>query len=163
MTYNSFREAYNALNIPFNPEVIIDGDDICGIVSLKLIDGSESYNEILQNGRIIKFVGYGRLFKSGHPASNQQWLSQEPFRISMEKSIVIPVIRKTTRGVVLFLGNYQIKDILKKMGYEGFSFFHIILQRIDKHPEVNMEIYKTYKCVNSATNQASVALTDRTK
>jgi hypothetical protein len=163
MTYNSFSEAYAALNIPFNPEVIIDGDNVCGIASLKLIDGSESYNEILQNGRIIKFVGFGRLFKSGHPASNQQWLTQEPFRISMENSIVIPVLRKTSTGLVIFLGNYQIKDIIKKMGYEGFSFFHIILQRIDKHPEVNMEIYKTYKYIISATNPAPVALTDKTK
>lgn len=145
MTYNSFREAYTALKIPFNPEVITDGNAASGIVSLKLVDGSESYNEILQDGRIIKFVGAGRLLKPGHPSSNQQWLTQEPYRISMERSLMIPVFRKNLFGKVIFLGNYQIKDIIKKMGYEGFSFFHIILQRIAKHPEVNMDIYKPYR------------------
>ena len=163
MTYNSFSEAYKALNIPFNPDVIIDGDVECGIVSLKLIDGNESYNEVLQDGRIVKIVGYGRMLKAGHPSSNQQWLSQEPFRISMENSIIIPVFRKKSHGNVVYLGSYQIKDIIKKMGYEGFSFFHVILQRIGVHPEVNMDIYKSYKCFTSATIQGSVALTENAK
>jgi hypothetical protein len=157
MTYNSFREAYNALNIPFNPEVMIDGTNDRGIVSLKIMDGLESYNEVLQDGRIIKFVGYGRLFKSGHPASNQQWLSQEPFRISMMNSVIIPVFRKNSSGKVIFLGNYQVKDIIKKMGYEGFSFFHVILQRISKYPEVNMEVYNAYRSTISATSQLNPA------
>ena len=163
MTYNSFTEAYAALNIAFNPEVIIDGDIERGIVSLKLIDGSESYNEVLQGGRIIKFVGFGRLLKSGHPSSNQQWLTQEPFRASWENSLIIPIFRKTLEGKVIFIGNYQIKDIVKKMGFEGFSFFHVVLHRIAIHPEVNMNIYNSYMCPISATTQGSVSLTHNTR
>ena len=144
MVYTSFEEAYKVLNIPFNPDVIIDGDGLTFISSLKLIDDSDSYNTILQGGRIIKFVGYGRLLNAGHPASNQQWLSQEPFRKSWENADIIPIFRKNISGKVTFLGNYQIKDIIKKMGFEGFSFFHVILNRIAVHPEVNMDIYKSY-------------------
>jgi len=98
MLYTSFSEAYKALNIPFNPEVLIDGNTKYGILSLKLVDGSESYNEVLQDGRIVKFVGYGRAAKPGHPSSNQQWLTQEPFRISWEKAIIIPIFRKNIEG-----------------------------------------------------------------
>lgn len=151
MTYNSFTEAYTVLNIPFNPEVIIDGDIERGVVSLKLIDGSESYNEVLQGGRIIKFVGFGRLLKPGHPSSNQQWLTQEPFRESWKNSSSIPIFRKYVSERVAFLGNYQIKEIIKKVGFEGFSFFLIVLQKIDNHPEVNMEIYKSYNLKYSGT------------
>ena len=129
---------------------VIDGDVDRGIVSLKLIDGHESYDEVLQGGRIVKLVGYGRMLKPGHPSSNQQWLTQEPFRISWENSLIIPIFRKKLVGGVTFLGNYQIKDIIKKMGFEGFSFFHVILNRIAVHPEVNMDIYKSYNYLTSS-------------
>ncbi len=161
MVYTSFEQAYKVLNIRFNPDVIIDGGGF--ISSLKLIDGRHSYNNILQGGRIIKFVGNGRLLNAGHPASNQQWLSQEPFRKSWENSDIIPIFRKNISGKVTFLGSYQIKDIIKKMGYEGFSFFHVILQRIAVHPEVNMDIYKSYNYFTSATIPDSLSLTDNTK
>jgi hypothetical protein len=150
MIYTSFAAAYKALNIPFNPDLAID--NISNIHSLKIIDRSDSYNEVLQGGRIIKFLGNGRLLKPGHPASNQQWLSQEPFRKIWINSTTIPIFRKNTMGKVLFLGNYQIKDIIKKMGFEGFSFFHVILHRIDAHPVVNLNIYKSYINPISATS-----------
>ena len=79
MHYNSFEHAHKTLNIKGDPERIINCDSAKGVTSLKLIEHNRSYNKILQKGRVIKFIGKGLLINPGHPISNQQWSSQEPF------------------------------------------------------------------------------------
>jgi hypothetical protein len=113
-----------------SPDTDIIGNKLNGITLLKLYHSATSYNEILQDERIIKYVGYGQTLGHGHPSANQQWLNQEPFRLSWEKSHIIPVLYVNSYGA-RHMGNYIIKDIVKKMGCEGFTFFHIILQRTD--------------------------------
>jgi len=129
--FYSFWQAYKALDIPVNPDygISIDHNDV-KINSLKIIESSYSYHKIYQRGRIVHYVGLGKLNSPGHPAVNQQWLHQEPFRLSMCNSIPIPIFIKLKLGVVEYMGSYLIKDIVKKIGFEGFTYFHVILQRI---------------------------------
>jgi len=145
MQYKSFEVAYKAFNFSIiNPNNTIDGNNY-GIASLKLIFKENSYNEILQDGRIIKYVGQGLQLRPGHPAANQQWQNQEPFRISMKNTIVFPVLFKSKAGFITLMGKYKIIDIIKKMSFEGFTYFHIILQRVSKRPEIGFEGLVQYK------------------
>lgn len=144
MQYKSFEEAYKAINLSDNPDVNIIGNNY-GITSLKLFFQEKSYNEVLQDGRIIKFVGQGLQLRPGHPASNQQWQSQEPFRISMKNMLIFPVFFKSKGGLITLMGKYKIIDIVKKMSFEGFSYFHMVLQRVTKRPETGFEGLQQYK------------------
>lgn len=145
--YPSFTDAHRELKISGDPDAIINFDDANIITCLKINNNArtnggskkyghkslESYNEVLQNGRIIKFVGIGLSLRSGHPVSNQQWSSQEPFRLSWEKNLLIPLLLKGEDGIVKSMGTYQITDIVKRESFEGFTFFHIILKRSSPH------------------------------
>ena len=128
--YSSFADAYAISASESNPDenVHIDhnGTTIC---SLKIIDCDNSYHKIYQKGRIIHYVGVGKLLNHGHPAGGQQWLSQEIFHSSWSKGVNIPIFRKIN-GLVEYMGLYRIKDIVKKLSMEGFPYFHVILQRI---------------------------------
>lgn len=145
LMYSSFTEAHRELKISGDPDAIINFSDDRTITCLKINNNKrtnggsnkkgnlESYNEILQNGRIIKFVGVGKSLRSGHPNSNQQWSSQEPFRFSWEKNLAIPLLLKGEDGIVKSMGTYQITDIIKRESFEGFTFFQIILKRSSPH------------------------------
>ena len=143
--YSSFTEAHRELKISGDPDAIINYND--GVITCLKINNNkrscnrskhkntnlESYNQVLQNGRIIKFVGAGLSLRSGHPISNQQWSSQEPFRISWEKNLAIPLLLKGEDGIVKSMGTYQITDIIKRESFEGFTFFQVILMRTSPH------------------------------
>ena len=143
--YSSFTEAHRELKISGDPDAIINFNDQNIITCLKINNNKhsaglytggrriESYNQVLQNGRIIKFVGIGLSLRSGHPNSNQQWSSQEPFRFSWEKNLAIPLLLKGEDGIVKSMGTYQITDIVKRESFEGFTFFQIILRRSSPH------------------------------
>jgi hypothetical protein len=130
MLFKSFAEAYTMVNVKSDPDIIISGNNQKGIIALQIIDNNRSYNVISQGGRVVKYVGYGILSSPGHPNSNQQWHSQEPFNISLEKAMLIPIFRKDIYSNIQFMGYYRIKNIIKKMSLEGFSFFQVILFRV---------------------------------
>jgi hypothetical protein len=145
MLYSSFKEAHTYLNLGGNPELYINGDAVMGITCLHVIDSDASYNEISNDGRVVKFVGFGLQTVPGHPGTNQQWARQEPFFVSWKQGLYVPILRKNKYGNVKFLGNYKIKDVVKKMGFEGFTYFHIILHRKDLSPLncYTLDYYKT--------------------
>jgi hypothetical protein len=148
MLYSSFKHAHKSLNLGGNPELYINGDTVTGITSLHLIDNVASYNEVSNKGRVVKFVGFGLQPVPGHPGSNQQWARQEPFFVSWKQKLCVPILMKNKYGNVKFMGNYKIRDVVKKMGFEGFTYFHIILHRTDLSP-LNcdtLDYYKTVHC-----------------
>lgn len=131
MLYSSFREAHKSLNLGGNPDLCINVDD--GISCLHIIDHDSSYHVVSRDGRVIKFVGLGLQTKPGHPSSNQQWARQEPFFVSWKRGLFIPILMQNRYGVK-FMGNYKVRDVVKKMGFEGFTYFHIILHRKNLSP-----------------------------
>lgn len=143
--YSSFTEAHRELKISGDPDAVINFNDDKVITCLKINNKRsskssrsksshlESYNEVLQNGRIVKFVGIGLSLRSGHPNSNQQWSSQEPFRFSWEKNLSIPLLLKAEDGIVKSMGTYKITDIVKRESFEGFTFFQVNLRRSSPH------------------------------
>jgi len=146
--YPSFAAAHAALNIPGNPDIKVNYSAFNFITSLKMHAGSYSYDQILRDGRIINYVGIGLTKEPGHPSVNQQWLRQEPFRQSWLSCIEIPVMFMHTCGGVEFMGKYQIKNIIKRMGFEGFTYFHVVLQRCvnpSYNHVVNMSTYSPFK------------------
>jgi hypothetical protein len=150
MLYSSFKHAHKSLNLGGNPELYINGDAVAGITSLHLIDNVVSYNEVSNMGRVVKFVGFGLQPVPGHPGSNQQWARQEPFCVSWKQELYIPILMKYKCGNVKFMGNYKIRDVVKKMGFEGFTYFHIILHRKDLSP-LNCDTLDYYKTVHCNT------------
>lgn len=154
--YRSFTEAHKELKIPGDPDAIINFNDDNVITCLKINNKQgalrstklETYNEVLQNGRIVKFVGVGLYLRSGHPNSNQQWSSQEPFRYTWEQKIVFPLLLKDENGVVKSMGTYEITDIIKRETFEGFTFFHVILRRSSPHHhhlKLRLKSYNPYR------------------
>jgi hypothetical protein len=150
MLYSSFRDAHKSLNLGGNPELYINGDSVMGIKCLHIIDSDASYNEISNDGRVVKFVGFGLQTAPGHPGSNQQWARQEPFCVSWKQGLYVPILMQNKYGNVKFMGNYKVRDIVKKMGFEGFTYFHIILHRKDL-VLLNCDALDYYKTVHCNT------------
>lgn len=130
--FTSYEEAHEILGLSGSPESLIVSD-IDGVESIKITDDIDSYNTISANSAIIQYVGYGPLKGPGHPKSNQQYYRQEPFSIAWKNQRKIAVLRRFTDWSVCFMGYYQVRNIRKRMGNEGFAYFLIELMRTNKH------------------------------
>ncbi len=146
--YLSFAAAHDALNIPGCPDTKINYCANNFITSLKIYSDNYSYDKIIRNGLLIHYVGIGLTKGPGHPSANQLWLRQEPFRHSWQSCIIIPVMLMHYDGSVEYMGKYQIKNIIKRIGFEGFTYFHVVLQRCvnpSYNHDVNMSTYSPFK------------------
>jgi hypothetical protein len=129
LPFRSFEEAHDYLGIPGNPKDDVIISDYNDIFSVKIIDNPYSYNRILQHQNIIWLVGIGPRRVYGVPSGNHMLINQEPFYTSMKYDTVFPVLRKVGYNYVYLMGNYRVLDIVKKISFYGFTYFHIKLQK----------------------------------
>ena len=134
LSFRTFQEAHAYLGIPGDTkdDVIITAYN--NISSLKIIDDPYSYNRILQHENVIWLVGIGPRKICGIPSGNHNFKKQEPFYTTMQYNNVFPVLRQTGYNYVYLMGNYRVMEIVKKMSYFGFTFFHIKLQKAHDKP-----------------------------
>jgi len=136
MSFESYAEAHEKLNLPGSYKQRILGTDRYGISSLKLTDHCESYNRYDYSGRIIYYVGIGLTKSPGHPSGNQIQQRQRPFWQSWVIQNTFPILRKRYDGIVELLGYYRVVNMQKRLGNEGFTYFEIELHQVLEQSQV---------------------------
>lgn len=134
MSFKTFQEAHAYLGIPGDPKDDVVINSYNDIMSLKIVDNPYSYNRILQHQNVIWLVGIGSRRICGVPAGNHILKRQEPFYTSMQYNNVFPVLRQSGADYVYLMGNYRVMEIVKKISYAGFTYFHIKLQKAHGKP-----------------------------
>lgn len=128
--FESFEDAHMKLGLEGSPKANIIYNK-SGILSLK-IDESSTYNEVLNGGNIVWYMGFGNK-SNGRPIGNQIEKNQQPFFNSRKFGLVFPILRERF-GAVYVMGNYCINDIVKKVNPSGFSYYHIKLYKAHDKP-----------------------------
>jgi len=128
--YPSYAAAHEILGLSGNPKTMIITDSNNIIESIKITDHPDSYHRISANSAIIQYVGIGTLKSPGHPIGNQQYYRQDPFLNTWGAAKPICVLRQQSDGEVYLMGNYKVRGLRKRMGNEGFAYFHAELIRI---------------------------------
>ena len=131
MTFESFEDAHMKLGLEGSPRYNVISSK--GIISLKIIDGLNTYNKILNGGNIVWFAGIGSKSAEGSPVRNQLEENQSPFFVTKKYGDIFPILREKD-GVVDVLGNYRIIDIIKKLTTSGFIYYHIKMYRAHDKP-----------------------------
>lgn len=129
LSFKTFEEAHAHLGIPGDAKDDVVINSYNDIMSLKIVDNPYSYNRILQHQNVIWLVGIGPRRICGVPSGNHFLKRQEPFYTSMQYNSAFPVLRQTGDNYVYVMGNYRVKDLVKKISYAGFTYFHIKLQK----------------------------------
>jgi len=91
-----------------------------------------SYHRILYDGKIIEYVGTGKMSSHGHPYGNQEFKRQRPYFVSYGKSHRIPVFYSKIDGTIHLLGKYIVDGWTKKLSNEGFVYFCFKLRRMER-------------------------------
>ena len=133
MRFQSFEDAHMQLGLPGSPLYNLIVSKSGEILSLKITDDLNSYNKILNNGNVIWYVGVGIKSATGSPIGNQNEESQLPFFSSKTYGSVFPILRER-RGMVEVMGNYRIVDIVKKISFSGFAYYHIKMYKAYDKP-----------------------------
>lgn len=131
MSFESFEDAHMKLGLEGSPRYNVISST--GIISLKITDGLNSYNKVLNGGNIVWFTGIGPKSAEGIPIRNQLEEKQAPFFVSQKYGTVFPILREKG-GSVDVLGNYRIIDIIKKVTSSGFIYYHIKMYRAYDKP-----------------------------
>jgi len=92
-------------------------------LKLHMIDHPDSYNEVLFNGRVVQWVGFGYMKTPGHPSSHQNLKRQQVFMDEYVKQGFVPIFQTFNDGFVKFLGNYTLKSFKKKLSFGGFQYY----------------------------------------
>jgi hypothetical protein len=91
-------------------------------VYIKIVDHPESFEEILQNGKIVKCIGIGRRYSPGKPGSNQQLDSQYPLLDQASNyPYLFPIFHEKKK--IQFMGMYKLLYFYKKISDSGFIYF----------------------------------------
>jgi hypothetical protein len=133
MRFQSFEDAHMSLGLAGSPRYSINVSSSGEILSLKLIDSFNSYNKILNNGNVVWYIGFGMKNVQGSPIGNQNEEAQLPFFSSKMYGSFFPILRER-RGMVEIMGNYRIVDIVKKISFSGFAYYHIKMHKAHDKP-----------------------------
>ena len=88
----------------------------------------------LRKNRIILFPGFGLMKTPGHPSANQSLERQGEFLEKYKKQGYLPIFyTNPLGGGVLYLGDYKLKGLLKKVSFEGFQYYEYTFYRITKN------------------------------
>lgn len=131
MSFESFEDAHMKLGLEGSPRYNVISST--GIISLKITDGLNSYNKILNGGNVVWFAGIGSKSAEGIPIRNQLEENQSPFFVSQKYGDAFPILREKG-GSVDVMGNYRVIDIVKKLTSSGFIYYHIKMYRAYDKP-----------------------------
>jgi len=137
-TYKTISDAFEQLKISGDPNKNINCD-FSGIKSL--IMGYSNYYEVVNNWMSVHYLGAGSYTPYGGPCGNQYWYKQKPFYVSMLNKNVFPLLIINYDNSVTIAGYYKVDSIYKRIGDQGFAYFHIKLLRTtyqspQKEPQV---------------------------
>lgn len=97
---------------------------------LLVIDHPDSLEKIEREGKIVKVVGRGIMKSPGHPAGNQQYLSQVPFLLHSSKHpYMFPIYNQDYLGRIEYLGKYKMLSFRINMSFEGFRYYEYTMVR----------------------------------
>lgn len=116
------------------------------IIELDVNEARDSIERFEQGGNKLILIGNGIIKSPGHPAGNQQYSSQVPIINSLIKASCITVNHQKLDGTTVFMGEYYFKSIVKRVSFEGFSYFEYILLRKNRGRTDEKKKIKTYKC-----------------
>ena len=125
-TYKNIGEAFERLKISGDPKNNINYDSN-GINSL--IMGQSHYYEVINNWLSVHYLGAGSYTTQGGPSGNQYWHKQKPFYVSQLNKNAFPLFVINYDNSVSLVGYYKVDSIYKRIGEQGFSYFHIKLLR----------------------------------
>ena len=126
LTYEQAQQ-HLQLKFPINDE--LNGDNISGLESIKLITDTDSYNYEMRNFKRIYVAGCGPKSSPGHPCSHQSHFDQKMLNISNYHRNPIHVIHETGSGKIIYRGLYKIHEITKQLTHAGWAYYQIELHR----------------------------------
>jgi hypothetical protein len=129
MIFRSYKEAHEHLGIPGSYQRGTHGTAETGVTSLKITVHPDSYDKILDDGKMIYYVGKGNKPTPAHPTKTQDSDSQDLFRTSIETQKKFPVLYKYEPHKVKLLGYYRVVN-LKKAQRKGVTFYYAVLKRV---------------------------------
>ena len=95
---------------------------------VKITEGNNSLDKVLNHGNIVIYCGIGKRLKSGLPSGNQMWSNQFELFDKIQNNQVL-VFHKKISGKVVCLGTYEYSDFKKKISFNGMTYFEIKLHR----------------------------------
>ena len=98
-------------------------------VCFELTENDTSLERILQDGNKVILIGAGLLKYAGHPKGNQQYYNQAPFLKLNLKQTYIPLYLRYYQNKLLYLGDYLLQSVRKRVSFEGFSYFEFTMIR----------------------------------
>jgi hypothetical protein len=129
MIFRSYKEAHEHLGIPGSYQRGTHGTAETGVTSLKITVHPDSYDKILDDGKMIYYVGKGNKPTPAHPTKTQDSAQQDLFRTSIETQKKFPVLYKYEPHKVKLLGYYRVVN-LKKAQRKGVTFYYAVLKRV---------------------------------
>ena len=127
--YRTYKEAHEKLGISGSYQSGTIGTSETGVQSLKITEHPNSYDQILENGKRILYVGKGNKTTPAHPILDQNSTKQDIFRTSIRTKTPFPILYKSSPNHVELLGNYIVKSI-KKAQRKGVNFYYAELERV---------------------------------
>lgn len=127
--YKTYKEAHEKLGIPGSYQRGTIGTAETGVQSLKITADPDSYDQILENGKRILYVGRGNKPTPAHPVRNQDSSDQDIFRTSIRTKTPFPVLHKSGYNHVQLLGYYCV-IALKQAQRDKVKFYYAELERV---------------------------------
>ena len=124
--FKTMPAAFEELRLSGDPDKNINYD-INGITSLVL--GHSEYYTVVNSGLSIYYLGVGSYTVYGGPSGNQYWYKQKPFYLSQLNKTPFPMFVLNHDDSVTLYGYYKVDAIYKRIGDQGFTYFHIKLLR----------------------------------
>lgn len=125
--FNSYETAALALELRFPIQHELNGDDIYGLESVKLVTDVNSYNYEMSNFQRIYVVGSGLKSGPGHPIAHQNPLRQKMINKANYNRNKIHVFHENQAGEITYRGLYQINSTSRQITNAGWVYFQIEL------------------------------------
>ena len=106
-------------------------------VCFELRENDTSLEKTFQDGNKVILIGAGLLKYPGHPKGNQQYYNQVPFLKLHSKQHYIPLYLRYYQNKLLYLGDYVLQSVRKRVSFEGFSYFEFVMLRKAKNLNVH--------------------------
>jgi hypothetical protein len=127
--FYSYVDAEMSLNLKFPITHELNGDEITGLESVKLITDMESYNYETRNFNRVFVVGCGPKSSPGHPCSHHNPFHQTMIHVADARRTPIHVIHETADGKIMYRGLYQVNVIRRKITAAGWVYTETELLR----------------------------------
>ena len=125
----SYQEVQAQLQLKFPILNELNGDEITGLESIKLITDTDSYNYEMHDFKRIYVSGCGPKSSPGHPCTHQSHFDQKMLNISNYNRNLIHVIHETGGGKIVYRGLYKIHEITKQLTHAGWAYYQMELYR----------------------------------